>query len=41
MLDPYANIASVPDEITERLVQALEVRAADAQQVAMREQYFA
>jgi SAM-dependent methyltransferase len=41
MPDPYANIAAVPEEITERLVQALEVRAADPQQVAMREQYFA
>ena len=40
MPDPYADIAKVPDDVAASLVKALEMRAADPQQVAMRETSF-
>lgn len=40
MPDPYANIAEADSEVLEVLVKALELRASDPQQKAMRETYF-
>ncbi len=39
MPDPYASIAEVAPEVLEILINAMEVRAADPQQKAMRETY--
>ncbi len=40
MPDPYAQITEVDPEILEVIIDALELRASDLQQVAMRETYF-
>ena len=40
MPDPYAQITEADPEILEVIIDALELRASDPQQVAMRETYF-
>ena len=40
MPDPYSQITEADPEILEIIIDALELRAADPQQVAMREAYF-
>ena len=40
MPDPYSQITEADPEILEMIIDALELRAADPQQVAMRETYF-